>query len=67
MRDRIIYHYEITFETGGMGNRVQVEQSGFNITEVIKNVRRDYPDAHLFIVLKKKKQPQPTGLRENKS
>ena len=58
MRNRIIYNYEVSFETGDIGNRVKMEQSGFNITEVITKVRKEYPDAHMFIVVKKKKQPQ---------
>jgi len=59
MRNRIIYNYEVSFETGDIGKRVKKEQSGFNITEVIQEIRRKEPNAHMFIVIKKKKQTQP--------
>lgn len=55
MRD--IYEYNVTFETGG--KRIKAQQSGYKIHNVIKRVRKDYPDAKMFIVLKKVKYPHP--------
>ncbi len=56
IRGRVIYDYNISFELDS-GGRIKVEKSGFNITDVISQVRREHPDAHQFIVLKKKKRP----------
>lgn len=54
-----IYEYNVSFETGG--KRVKAQQSGFNIHDVIKRVRKDYPDAKMFRILKKMKYPHPIG------
>ena len=54
IKGRTIYDYNISFELDG-GERIKVEQSGFNIADVISKVRHQYPDAHMFIVLKKRK------------
>lgn len=46
-----IWDYNVSLET--CGKRIRVQQSGHNITDVIKKVRKDYPDAKMFKVIKK--------------
>ncbi len=48
-----LWEYNVSFET--CGKRIRVQQSAYNITDVIKKVRKDYPDAKMFKVLKKVK------------
>ena len=47
----MVYDYDVSIETEGGRLRKQTQQS--NIHNVIKEVRKEYPDAHMFIVLKK--------------
>lgn len=54
---RELYEYNVSFETDG--KRIKAQQLEFNIHDVIKRVRKDYPDAKMFIVLNKMKQPHP--------
>jgi hypothetical protein len=54
-----IYEYEISFVKDGQ--RIRVQQIGYNIHEVIKKIRIQYADAKAFIVLKKMKYPHPIG------
>ncbi len=52
-----IYDYNLSFEVGD--KRIKAQQSGYNIYDVIKKIRKDYPDAHMFVVLRKIKNSSP--------
>lgn len=50
-----MYEYDVSFETSN--GRIQSQQTEHSIHDVIKKVRKDYPDAKMFRVLKKRKVP----------
>lgn len=50
---RSIWDYSLSFEVGD--KRLKAQQSGFNIHDVIKKVRKDHPNAHMFRILRKVK------------
>lgn len=54
-----IYEYNMQFESNGLKYRVQ--QSGLNIHDVINRIRKKYPEAKHFIILKKMAYPHPIG------
>jgi len=47
----MVYDYDISFEV--KGGRLRKRLSCSNIHNVIKEVRKEHPDAHMFIVLNK--------------
>ncbi len=53
MKARITYDYKLSCETKE-GKRI-MQSPAHNITEMIGKIRKDYPEAHTFIVLDKKK------------
>ncbi len=54
MRLRTIYDYRLSYETN-VGKRI-IQSQAHNITEMIGKVRKDYPEAHTFIVLSKQRK-----------
>jgi len=54
----MVYEYTITFEVSNA--RLRKELVARNIYEAIKQTRKEYPKAHMFIV--KRKLPQQAGL-----
>lgn len=46
MKDRLVYDYKLSCELDD-GERIKLEESGYNITEVIKKVRRQYPSVSM--------------------
>lgn len=47
----MIYNYDVSFETNGERLRKKLPCS--NIHQVIKEVRKEHPDARMFVVVSK--------------
>ncbi len=56
---RILFDYTISFETDG--RKLRMQKQAFNIHNIINEVRKEYPDAGTFIVIKKVKSLAPIG------